>query len=178
VPSPLFISLFCKFLCICGVIAPLTNLRSSYRSPFIDLLWYIIRKLRRIHGRMIGPGKMEARQEQLAMKQIRRRQARDVQAVMWLLDNINKSNKIETLVLASPGTFDQEWGREAWKAISAQGDSQPDRRGAQPTPPTGGHDHPYPGLPSRPVHPKEPWLVISADMCSTCLRPTMTKGIP
>jgi hypothetical protein len=142
--------LICESLYLCGVIAPLTNPHSSYRSPFSGLIWYIIRKLRHTHGTMIGHEKMEARQEQLAMKQIKGRKVRDVQAVRWLFESINGSNEMESFVLAIPGTFNQEWGREIWRAISAQGVPQPDRRGAQPTPPTDNSDHAFPGLTSPP----------------------------
>ena len=110
----------CGFLYLYSVIAPLTNPQSSYRNPFSGLIWYIIRKLRRapfcrrLRDRMVGPEKMEARQEHLAMKHDKGRKARDMQAVRWLVENIIGSNEMETFVLAIPGSFNREWGRKVW----------------------------------------------------------------
>jgi hypothetical protein len=139
----------CGFLYLYSVVKPLTNPQSSYRNPFSGLIWYIIRKLRhapfcrRLRDRMpvVGPEKMEARQEHLAMKQTKGRKARDMQAVRWLVENIIGSNEMETFVLAIPGTFNKEWGRKVWKAISNQDKSLSDGGEAQLTP-TDDHDHP------------------------------------
>jgi len=70
------------------------------------------------------------------------RKDRDVRAVQWLVDNINGSNEMDTFVLAIPGSFNQEWGREVWKAVSAPDDSQLDIRGSQPTSPAVVQVHP------------------------------------
>jgi Family of unknown function (DUF6535) len=137
----------CGFLYLYSVVAPLTNPKSSYRNPFSGLIWYIIRKLRhapfcrRLRDRMVGPEKMEARQEHLAMKQTEGRKARDMQAFRWLVENIIGSNEMETFVLAIPGTFNKEWGRKVWKAISNQDNSPSDGREVQLTP-TDDHDDP------------------------------------
>jgi len=45
------------------------------------------------------------------------RKDRDVRAVQWLADNINGSNETHTFVLAIPGSFKQEWGRDVWKKV-------------------------------------------------------------
>src|SRR6266851_4034503 len=124
----------CGLLYIFSVIAPLIYPQSSYRNPFSRLIWYIIRKLRyapfskRFRGTMVGLTKIEARQEQLAMEPTDERKDRDVRAVQWLVDNINGSNEMDTFVLAIPGSFNQEWGREVWKAVSAPDNSQSDTR--------------------------------------------------
>jgi hypothetical protein len=53
---------------------------------------------------------------------------------------------MDTFVLAIPGSFNQEWGREVWQAVSAPDDSQPepDTRGSQPTSPADVTVHPRP----------------------------------
>jgi hypothetical protein len=66
---------------------------------------------------------MEVRQEHYAMKNNPSRKDRDVRAFQWLADNINGSNETHTFVLAMPGSFKQEWGRNVWKGVV--GDDQP-----------------------------------------------------
>ena len=55
---------------------------------------------------------MAERQEQFAMKETEGRLGRDVRAIQWLVDNISGSNEMQTFVLAIPGSFNQEWGRD------------------------------------------------------------------
>jgi Family of unknown function (DUF6535) len=138
----------CGVIYLYSVISPLTNPKSSYRNPFSGLIWYILRKLRHApfrnrHGgkaRVVGPEKMEARQEHLAMEKTTGRKTRDVKAVQWLVENIIGSNEMESFVLAIPGSFNREWGRKVWKAVSAKGNSPPEGRAVQQAP-IDDHDH-------------------------------------
>jgi hypothetical protein len=54
----------------------------------------------------------EAYQENLVMEETKDRKARDVHAIQWLIDNTTVNAEVEPLVLAIPGTFNTEWGRE------------------------------------------------------------------
>ena len=121
-------------LYLLGVIVPLRNPQSPYRNPFSGLIWNIVRKLRHApfgnhyRGTRVWPMSMVEHQEQLAMEQNDGRRARDARAIRWLVDNINgrPSDEMDALVLAIPGSFNQEWGREVWQGASAQGYSSPD----------------------------------------------------
>ena len=117
-------------ICIClylyCVVAPIWNPQSPYRTPFSGIVWYFIRKLHRSpsYNRFIGKviklasmANMATRQEQFAMENTKGRLNRDVRAVQWLVDNINGSKETETFVMAIPGSFNQEWGRDVWKGV-------------------------------------------------------------
>ena len=111
---PIFI---CEFVYLYSVVASLTDPQSSYRSPFSLLIWYFLpNRIRRTFK------KMEARQEQHAMKHTKERKDRDVRAVQWMVDNIDGSKDVETFVLAIPGSFNQEYGRQLWKEVTSQGE--------------------------------------------------------
>ena len=71
------------------------------------------------------PKKFEAYREELVMEDIERKK-RDVRAIRWLVDNTAATGEIEPLVLAIPGTFNTEWGRDVWTDVSSQGPSEPD----------------------------------------------------
>jgi hypothetical protein len=113
----------CACLYFYCAITPIWNPQSPYRTPFSGFIWYLIRKLRRnpyynrFRGRVAKFASMEARQEESAMKETEDRKKRDVRAVQWLVDNINGSNETQTFVLAIPGSFNQEWGRDVWKGV-------------------------------------------------------------
>ena len=111
--------------CVClylrCVFVPIWNPQSPYRTPFSGPIWYLIQYLRHSphHSRFRDevPATMEKRQEESAMKKTEHRRKRDVRAIQWLVDNINGSNETENFVLAIPGSFNQEWGREVWKKV-------------------------------------------------------------
>jgi hypothetical protein len=46
------------------------------------------------------------------------RKKRDVRGVRWLVDNTMVNAEMEPLVLAIPGAFNTEWGREVWMDVS------------------------------------------------------------
>jgi hypothetical protein len=122
----------CGLFYICGVIAPITNPQSPYRHPLSNVMSYLTQNLLptlydSIFRRgAVRPGRIVEDQGHLAMELTTESKAQHVRAVQWLLDKINGSNKVETFVLAIPGTFDQEWSRNVWRAVV---------REAQPTPP-------------------------------------------
>jgi hypothetical protein len=66
------------------------------------------------------PTSIEAYQEELVMEETEERKERDVRAVRWLVDNTTANAEMEPLVLAIPGTFNTEWGREVWIDVTAQ----------------------------------------------------------
>ncbi|KAI0285734.1 hypothetical protein BC826DRAFT_972851 [Russula brevipes] len=114
----------CAFLYLYGTIAPIINPQSPYRNPLSSFVWYLNRNLLHVSyrcfslGTMIWPTSMEAQREQLAMKECK---DRDVHAVRWLIGNLNGITEMETFVLAIPGSFDQDWGRNVWKEVSVEG---------------------------------------------------------
>jgi hypothetical protein len=129
------------------VINPIWNPKSPYRTPFSGVIWYILRNLHRnpyynlFCGKVVRPA-MELRQEQSAMKKSKGRMNRDVRAIHWLVDKINGSNETETFVLAIPGSFNQEWGRDVWKAVM-KGDLSTSTVGPQTK-----QTRPHPSIPS------------------------------
>ena len=60
---------------------------------------------------------VEVRQEHHAMQDNPNRKDRDVRAFQWLVDHFNRRNEMHTFVLAMPGSFEQEWGRNVWKGV-------------------------------------------------------------
>ena len=117
-------------VCVClylyCVVSPIWNPQSPYRTPFSDIIWYLIRKLYRspYFNRFIAKvvklasmASMAIRQEQFAMENTKGRLDRDVRAVQWLVDKINGSNETENFVLSIPGSFNQEGGRDVWERV-------------------------------------------------------------
>jgi hypothetical protein len=64
------------------------------------------------------------------MEETEERKKRDVRAIRWLVDNTTVNAEMEPLVLAIPGTFNTEWGREVWIDVSSQERSDTDTFGA------------------------------------------------
>ena len=114
------------FVCVClyiyCVVESIRNPQSPYRTPFSGVVWFLIQLPRRYQysrssDNMAKPTSMEARQEHYAMKENPSRTDRDVSAFRWLVDNINGSSETHTFVLAMPGSFNQDWGRNVWKEV-------------------------------------------------------------
>ena len=147
----------CGFVYLYSAIAQIRNPQSPYRNPFSEFILLLIQYLRdgSHHGdgsrpRGVGLARMEARQDKVVMEQTKERKARDVHAVQWLVDSIDWDNEVETFLQAIPGSFNQKWGQDVWKAVSFQGNSQLDIRRAQPTSPADVpvHPRPYPPCPT------------------------------
>jgi len=126
--------IICGFVYLYSTVTSLTDPRSSYRSPFSRLMSYILRN--RFHRAF---KKMEERQEKHAMNPTKGREDRDVRAVQWLIDNIDRSNEMETFVMAIPGSFNEGYGQQVWKEVIIQGEFQPNVREAQLTLPADVH---------------------------------------
>ena len=116
--------LACVCLYICCVVESIRNPQSPYRTPFSGLIWFLlIQNLprRSQYSRLPNKGtmltSMEVRQEHYAMKDNPSRKDRDERAFRWLVDNINGSSETHTFVLAMPGSFKREWGRNVWKGV-------------------------------------------------------------
>jgi hypothetical protein len=115
--------LVCICLYIYCVVESIRNPQSPYRTPFSGFIWFLIQKLprrsqySRSHDKGAKQTSMEVRQEHYAMKHNPSRKDRDVRAFQWLVDNINGSNETHTFVLAMPGSFKQEWGRNVWEGV-------------------------------------------------------------
>ena len=115
------------FICVClyiyCVVDSIRNPQSPYRTPFSGFIWFLIQKrprrsqYSRSPDNGAKPTSMELRQEHFAMNDNPSRKDRDVRAFQWLVDNINGSNETHTFVLAMPGSFKQEWGRNVWKGV-------------------------------------------------------------
>ncbi|KAF8262934.1 hypothetical protein EI94DRAFT_640160 [Lactarius quietus] len=129
-------------ICLCGTIylystlAHLRDLQSPYKTLISRPIFFLMQKFPRsyfgarfLHRRRT-PTTFEAYQEELVMEDTRKRKGRDVRAVRWLVDNIAATGEVEPLVLAIPGTFNTEWGREVWIDVSSQGPSDPDPWGS------------------------------------------------
>jgi hypothetical protein len=115
----------CSFYYIYGVTASITNPRWPYQNWLSNGMSRLIRNPRLIlhnimaRGRVIWPGSLGAPATEPTTKS----RPQDVRELRWMLDRINRSNKVETLVLAIPATFDQEWSRNVWKALVGEAQS-------------------------------------------------------
>ncbi|KAH9041171.1 hypothetical protein EDB84DRAFT_1576853 [Lactarius hengduanensis] len=126
-------------ICICAscylyiVSAQLRNLQSPYKTLISNPIFFL---MQRFPGPYFGDGSLrklrtaptsiEKFQEELVMGETEGRKDRDVRAIRWLVDNTTVNAEMEPLVLAIPGTFNTEWGREVWTDVSSQGRSDPD----------------------------------------------------
>ena len=118
--------------CLCGIIylysvtTHLTDLQSPYKTLISRPILFLIQAYKQLSvGRKWCPPKtFEEYRDQLVMDE-RARKKRDVRAVRWLVDNTTVNAEMEPLVLAIPGTFNTEWGREVWKEVSDE-PSHPD----------------------------------------------------
>ena len=107
-------------ICLCGILIfyrycvtthptdfitrPILFLTQAYQRLFVDGKWRPLQKY-------------EAYREELVMEE-KVRKKRDVRAIRWLVHNTTVRDEMEPLVLAIPGTFNTEWGREVWMDVS------------------------------------------------------------
>ncbi|KAH9170101.1 hypothetical protein EDB89DRAFT_1356394 [Lactarius sanguifluus] len=121
----------CASLYLYSVSAHLRVLQSPYKTLFSRPIFFLMKKFPRPYFRTRflpnrhTPTSIEAYQEELVMEETEERKGRDVRAVRWLVDNTTVNAEMEPLVLAIPGTFNTEWGREVWTDVSTQGRSDP-----------------------------------------------------
>ena len=110
---------------LCGIIylytitTHLTDLQSPYKILISRPMLFLTQLYRRLfdNRKWRPPKKFEEYREQLVMDE-KARKKRDVRAIRWLVDNTTVNAEMEPLVLAIPGTFNTEWGREVWKDVS------------------------------------------------------------
>ncbi|KAH9057197.1 hypothetical protein EDB87DRAFT_1131786 [Lactarius vividus] len=163
-------------ICLCasfylyGVSAHLRNLQSPYKTLISRPIFFLMQKFPRPYfgsrflPKQRTPTTIEAYQEQLVMEETEERKQRDVRAVRWLVDNTTVNAEMEPLVLAIPGTFNTEWGREVWIDVSSQGRSDPDALESQ----TG---HSAAGGPAPLIHPSpRPLEGTAVDTICRCVR--------
>jgi hypothetical protein len=120
-------------ICLCGlfylytVTAHLKDLRSPYQTLLSRPIFLLIQMYKRLFGNLTLPlpTDIEAYQEELVMEE-KERKNRDLRAIRWLVDNTAAKAEMEPLVLAIPGTFNTEWGREVWMNISDERWTDPD----------------------------------------------------
>ncbi|KAI9456395.1 hypothetical protein BJY52DRAFT_1212975, partial [Lactarius psammicola] len=142
---------FCGSFYLYGVAAHLRNLQSPYKTLISRPIFFLMQKFPRHYfgARFLRkprtPTSIEEYQEELVMEETEERKERDVRAVRWLVDNTTVNAEMEPLVLAIPGTFNTEWGREVWLDVSYQGRSDPDTSESQT-------DHPAAGGPASLIH--------------------------
>ena len=122
---------FCGSFYLYGISAHLRNLQSPYQTLISRPIFFLMQKFPRpyfgarfLHQRR-KPTSIEAYQEELVMEETEERKDRDVRAIRWLVDNTTVNAELEPLVLAIPGTFNTEWGREVWMDVSHQGPPDP-----------------------------------------------------
>jgi hypothetical protein len=123
---------FCGSFYLYGASEHLWNPQSPYQTLISRPTFTLIQKFRRNSSDdrfLRNPGthtSIEAYQEELVMEDTEERKNRDVRAIRWLVDNTVATGEVEPLVLAIPGTFNTEWGRDVWTDVSSQGPSEPD----------------------------------------------------
>jgi hypothetical protein len=120
-------------ICLCGIFylynvtTHLMDLQSPHKTLMSRPIFFLIQTYQQLFGdRKWRPlKKFEAYREELVMDEKERKQ-RDVRAVRWLVDNTTVNAEMEPLVLAIPGTFNTEWGREVWIDVASQKRSDSD----------------------------------------------------
>ena len=101
-------------------------IKSPYQTSFSLPIFYLMRKLPKAFfgSQFLRKWRtltsIEAYQEELVMEETEERKERDVRGVRWLVDNTTANAEMEPLVLAIPGTFNTEWGREVWIDVTSQ----------------------------------------------------------
>lgn len=118
--------------------APVIYPQSPYQNPFSGLIWYLIQKFGRGReykdrgsngtSKSVSPN-MAQGQMQLAMEESGERKGRDERAIRWLIDIMTEDPEMESFVMAIPGSFNGEWGKEVWKKISSTMDDENKSRG-------------------------------------------------
>ena len=101
-------------------------IESPYQTPISRLIFSLMRRFPRafssfdsrfLKWRILTS--IEAYQEELVMEEEDRKE-RDVRGVRWLVDIASANAEMEPLVLAIPGTFNTEWGREVWIHVTSR----------------------------------------------------------
>ena len=124
--------IFCGAFYLYSISAHLRDLQSPYQTLISRPIFFLMQKFPRSYfgARFLRkrrkPTSIEAYQEELVMEETEERKERDVRAVRWLVDNTTVNAEMEPFVLAIPGTFNTEWGREVWIDVASQKRSDSD----------------------------------------------------
>ncbi|KAI9439398.1 hypothetical protein BJY52DRAFT_532751 [Lactarius psammicola] len=116
----------CGSFFLYGMLAPHLNLQSPHQTPFSWPIFFLMQKSKRTYfgdhtlSKKLTSMSIEACQEWLVMEETDERKGRDVRAIRWLVDSTAVNTEMEPLVLAIPGSFNTEWGREVWREVSSQ----------------------------------------------------------
>jgi hypothetical protein len=119
----------CGLFFLYGLLKSHLKLQSPHRTLFswpIFFLFFLKQKFRRpkrgnlTFREMFTTRAMETCQEQVVMEETNERRDRDVRAIRWLIDSTAVNVKMEPLVLAIPGSFNTEYGRDVWRGVSSQ----------------------------------------------------------
>ena len=96
-------------VCVClylyCTVAPVLDPGSAYRTPFS---WIIIQISPRYNVKSTSIEKLQ---------ETKSRMNRDVRTIQWLVSRTNGSDEMQALVLAIPGCFNGEWGRQVWRGV-------------------------------------------------------------
>ena len=97
-------------ICVClylyCTVAPILDHGSPYRTPFS---WFVIQ---------ISPRYNDIKSTSIEKLQATKsRMKRYVHAIQWLVNRTNGSDEMQALVLAIPGSFNGEWGRQVWRGV-------------------------------------------------------------
>ena len=107
-------------ICLCGILIFYLYCVTTHPTHLITRpILFLIQTYHRffVDGKWRPRKKFEAYREELVMDE-KERKNRDVRALRWLVDNTTANAEMEPLVLAIPGTFNTEWGREVWMDVS------------------------------------------------------------
>ena len=121
--APIFV---CSLSYIFTTFVPVIYPQSPFQNSFSCLVWYLTQKLggrrykdRGFHGAPKSvSSNMAQGQMQLAMEETMDRMGRDERAIRWLVDNMTEDTEMDSLVMAIPGSFNTQWGREVWNEVS------------------------------------------------------------
>ena len=132
-------------ICLCGIfylysgMTHLKDLQSPYKTLITRPMLFLIQTYQKLVGdrKTCTAKNFEAYQEEVVMEE-KERKNRDVRAIRWLVDNTMVNAETEPLVLAIPGIFNTEWGREVWMNLADERLSDPDTSEPQTGPPPAG----------------------------------------
>ncbi|KAF8262936.1 hypothetical protein EI94DRAFT_1808060 [Lactarius quietus] len=113
----------CGLFFLYGMLVPHLKLQSPLRTLLLWPIFFLMQTFQRSNygDRSLSlSGRMEACQERVVMGETDECKDRDVRAIRWLIDSSAVNVKMEPLVLAIPGSFNTEWGKDVWREVSSQ----------------------------------------------------------
>ncbi|KAH9016772.1 hypothetical protein EDB85DRAFT_701664, partial [Lactarius pseudohatsudake] len=96
-------------------------------TAFVCYVLFVSTYFSSMQGNTLGLGTsltlVEARHKR-EMEESDRRKGHDVRSVRWLIDRTAANAEMEPLLLAIPGSFDTEWGKDVWREVSREVSTQ------------------------------------------------------